>query len=144
LVGVSNYKSAIIYAATTEETYKGMATGGSIKKGGMLRVGEKGEELVNLPAGASVTPYHGIEIPGQQLQAMLMIYSVMKSINSKINIPQPNISLKSGVATVTAPRNVGINTNFDSQSQDMTLSTKVSGRNLEIILNRSQAQTKRR
>jgi SLT domain-containing protein len=124
--------------------YQGGATGGVLTKGGLLRVGEQGEELVNLPAGASITPHKGVEIPGQQLQAMLMIYSVMKSINNKIDIPRPNISLKSGIASVTAPRNVGINTNFDSRTQDMSLTTKVSGRDLEIILNRSQAQTKRR
>lgn len=149
ILGAAAAAATIAYGAdqlskVNSAQYQGGATGGVLTKGGMLRVGEQGEELVNLPAGASITPHKGVEIPGQQLQAMLMIYSVMKSINSKINIPQPNISLKSGIASVTAPRNVGINTNFDSRTQDMSLTTKVSGRDLEIILNRSQAQTKRR
>ena len=37
-----------------ETVVDGMASGGSVKGGGMFMVGEKGPELVNLPAGARV------------------------------------------------------------------------------------------
>ena len=36
--------------------FPGLAAGGTVTRGGMTLIGEKGPELLNLPAGASVTP----------------------------------------------------------------------------------------
>ena len=42
--------------AIRSQTYKGMATGGLVTSSGGFVVGEEGPELLNLPAGSSVTP----------------------------------------------------------------------------------------
>ncbi len=39
---------------------QGLATGGSVYKSGAFMVGEKGPEMVSLPAGAAVTPNHAL------------------------------------------------------------------------------------
>jgi TP901 family phage tail tape measure protein len=39
---------------------QGLATGGEVVRSGIFKVGEKGEEIVNLPRGAAVTPNHMI------------------------------------------------------------------------------------
>lgn len=39
----------------------GLATGGTVLRGGLVEVGERGREIVSLPAGASVTPHRETE-----------------------------------------------------------------------------------
>lgn len=39
----------------------GLATGGTVLRGGLVEVGERGRELVSLPAGATVTPHRETE-----------------------------------------------------------------------------------
>jgi phage-related protein len=39
----------------------GMATGGTVLRGGLVEVGERGREIVSLPAGATVTPHRETE-----------------------------------------------------------------------------------
>lgn len=46
-------------AAISSQQYQGLATGGTVTKGGGFLVGERGPEMVNLPAGAAVTPNGG-------------------------------------------------------------------------------------
>lgn len=45
--------------------FPGMASGGTVGRGGMTWVGEKGPELLNLPRGAQVIPNHDLGTVGQ-------------------------------------------------------------------------------
>ncbi len=47
-----------ILGALIKRGVPGLARGGKMRKGGMAVVGEAGPELVELPAGAEVSPYH--------------------------------------------------------------------------------------
>jgi TP901 family phage tail tape measure protein len=47
-------------SARFEDFFPGMANGGVVGRGGMVKVGEGGPELVNLPGGATVTPNESI------------------------------------------------------------------------------------
>lgn len=86
LIALASYTKSQLAKATQVQ---GLATGGVVYKGGVFKVGEKGEELVTLPRGAAVTPNHML-------------------------------------------------------GNDLVLTTRISGRDLELILARTKEQTKRR
>ena len=44
------------FRSKIEEGRAGLAEGGNVQRGGMVKVGERGPELLNLPRGAQVTP----------------------------------------------------------------------------------------
>jgi TP901 family phage tail tape measure protein len=49
---------------------QGLATGGYVQEGGMFKVGERGSEMVHLPAGSAVTPHNQMS-QGEELKARI-------------------------------------------------------------------------
>lgn len=89
-IAIAAGAAAIALGMYVKNQFQGLATGGEVVKSGAFLVGEEGPELVNLRAGAAVTPNHLIG------------------------------SVRDG---------------------EQTLVTRIAGRDLEIILQRSQSQT---
>ncbi len=89
-VAIAAGAAAITTGMILKAVFQGLATGGTVTKSGAFLVGENGPELVNLKAGAAVTPNHMIGTVNQGAE---------------------------------------------------TLVTRISGRDLEIILQRASSQT---
>jgi len=77
---ISNTTTGITSPGKPVGKIPGLRTGGTVTKGGSVRVGEAGEEIVNLPSGAEVAPFSKITIPEEQLQILKDIYGTIARI----------------------------------------------------------------
>lgn len=89
-IGIAGIES--MWSKHVDSNLQGLATGGIVTRAGQFLVGEQGPELVNLQAGAAVTPNHLL----------------------------------------------------GTGNEDMYLHTRIAGKDLEVIMNRSKSQNKRR
>lgn len=112
-----------------------------------MLIGGNGEQEMALPKGAVVIPNNLMDnvvrsmrdtLPDldiSKLQGLANGGTVIKSGAFKVG--------ERGVETVHLPKGAAV-TPFQNKDNEFTLSTKISGRDLEIILERAQAQSKRR
>lgn len=80
------------YYLNPGEKVPGMAFGGSVRRGGMVEVGEHGRELLNLPTGASVTPL----APGSMRDERPMYLQVDGRVLARVLRRQDLLSQASG------------------------------------------------
>jgi hypothetical protein len=127
---------ALQLAQLETATYPGAATGGRVTSGGGVIVGEDGAEMVNLRPGSVVNSNPEVRVKA----AITQMTSAIKDVFNDVGTLNTGLAQQVNSKSYTMS---GIRGGDYSMGEERLI-TRIRGRDLEVVLERSQAQSKRR